>query len=239
MCEINVCVFYMSVSLTKAASAASSKNRPLSSSKSVRIYKPTEIKDVLKLDTHPFPAYKPVYVTHSSDIVKNNGFSYHDQTAMQDITKDSRYQHLKDRVAEKWDSIQSSSKSTADKEKEIATFAVKNMHDLFGNYDKLISRLRGKLLAGTKLSHSEQEYFDQNHKKNAPLSKHPRGSFRSAQYNHVLSHLLKDVANIDSTVISAAATNSINRVQKHDRLTLTFSNTPLYVELSALYGPQS
>ena len=144
---------------------------------------------------------------------------------MQDITKDSRYQHLKDRVAEKWDSIQSSSKSTADKEKEIATFAVKNMHDLFGNYDKLISRLRGKLLAGTKLSHSEQEYFDQNHKKNAPLSKHPRGSFRSAQYNHVLSmHLLKDVANIDSTVISAAATNSRNRVQKHGRLTLTFFN---------------
>ena len=59
MCEINVCVFYMSVSLTKAASAASSKNRPLSSSKSVRIYKPTEIKDVLKLDLNSLPRLSP------------------------------------------------------------------------------------------------------------------------------------------------------------------------------------
>ena len=85
----------------------------------------------------PYLAKYDTAVRTSKQIINEDGFYNVPSQGIKNISKDPRAQKLVTDVKKQWEAIQKEPLSAIEKERKIAHYAVKQTHDIFGDYDKL------------------------------------------------------------------------------------------------------
>ena len=149
-------------------------------------------------------------------LIADDGYYSTKRQGITNISQDPRAQKLITNIKSQWQKIQKEPLSNFEKEAKISDYAVKETHNIFGDYDKLNYEIKKQ----KHLSDSEKAFYKKHGNRNRDLVDYKKGQFVCSQYSNIVSYALKKGADIDTTGISFSYIRPNKKTGRHAMLFL-------------------